>query len=146
MKSYFEPMHTTEHLLNRTMVNLFGIERSFSNHIEKKKSKCDYKFHRDLTPNEIETITSIVNQQIELNLPVREEFLSYTEAASKYNVSNLPEHATETIRVIHIGDYDACPCIGKHLNNTSEIEGRFKISSTGFENNVLRIRFKLEKN
>ena len=36
------PMHTTEHIVNRTMVNLFGCERAVSAHIERKKSKLDF--------------------------------------------------------------------------------------------------------
>jgi len=41
MKSYSDPrMHTAEHLLNAAMVDLIGTDRSFSAHIEKKKSKA----------------------------------------------------------------------------------------------------------
>ena len=36
------PMHTTEHIVNRTMVNLFGCGRAVSAHIERKKSKLDF--------------------------------------------------------------------------------------------------------
>jgi len=38
-KSYYEPMHTAEHILNQTMVRMFGCSRSVNAHIEKKKSK-----------------------------------------------------------------------------------------------------------
>lgn len=33
------PMHTTEHIINQTMIRLFGCGRSVSAHIERKKSK-----------------------------------------------------------------------------------------------------------
>ena len=36
-KDYFPPMHTAEHILNQTMVRMFGCERSLTNHIEKNK-------------------------------------------------------------------------------------------------------------
>lgn len=36
-------MHTAEHILNRTMQNMFGCGRCFSAHINPKKSKCDYR-------------------------------------------------------------------------------------------------------
>ena len=36
------PMHSVEHILNQTMVRMFGCERSRNAHIERKKSKCDY--------------------------------------------------------------------------------------------------------
>ncbi|MBR4973989.1 MAG: hypothetical protein IKY60_00235, partial [Bacteroidales bacterium] len=41
-KQEHPPMHTAEHILNQTMVRMFGCPRSKNTHIEKKKSKCDY--------------------------------------------------------------------------------------------------------
>jgi len=49
---------------------------------------------------------------------------------------------SDEIRIVKIGDYDACPCIGPHVNSTKEI-GEFRIGSTSFDNGVLRIRYKL---
>ena len=142
MKKYDPKMHSTEHLLNQTMVRMFNKGRSFSAHIEKKKSKVDYHFDRVLTENEIAEIQKRVNDIIKSNLDVREEFYPIEEAEKKFNLSKLPEDAGDNIRIIHIGDYDSCPCIGNHVKNTNEI-GEFKIISTNYENGVLRIRFKL---
>ena len=142
MKKYDPKMHSTEHLLNQTMVRMFNKGRSFSAHIEKKKSKVDYHFDRVLTENEITEIQKRVNDIIKSNLDVREEFYTKDEAEKKFNLSKLPEDAGDNIRIIHIGDYDSCPCIGNHVKNTNEI-GEFKIISTNYENGVLRIRFKL---
>ena len=52
-KSIDPAMHSAEHLLNQAMVQRFGTSRCFSAHIEKKKSKCDYRFHRPLTDAEL---------------------------------------------------------------------------------------------
>jgi hypothetical protein len=41
-KQEYPPMHTAEHILNQTMVRMFGCPRSRNAHIERKKSKCDY--------------------------------------------------------------------------------------------------------
>ena len=141
-KQYHPQMHSAEHILNQTMVRMFNCGRSFSNHIEKKKSKCDYHFERDLNQLEIEEIESRINEVIQSNLAVVEEFYLRGEAEEKFNLSKLPDDAGEKIRVIKIGDYDACPCSGLHVILTNEI-GTFKIISTSFENGVLRIRFKL---
>ena len=67
-KQYHPQMHSAEHILNQTMVRLFNCDRSFSNHIEKKKSKCDYHFERDLTGVELEEIERRVNKIIENDL------------------------------------------------------------------------------
>ncbi len=141
-KNYFAPMHTAEHILNQTMQRMFNCERSFNNHIEKKKSKCDYHFDRLITSQEIAELSSRVNQTIALNLSVSEELISYDEASAIYDLSKLQQSDNQTIRVIKIGDYDRCVCSGEHVTNTNEI-GLFTITSVTYENNVLRIRFKL---
>jgi Ser-tRNA(Ala) deacylase AlaX len=141
-KQYHPQMHSAEHILNQTMVRVFNCGRSFSNHIEKKKSKCDYHFERDLSQSEIVEVERRVNEVINRKIEVVEEFYSREEAERKFNLSKLPDDAGEDIRVIRIGDYDTCPCSGLHVTRTSEI-GIFKIISTSFENGVLRIRFKL---
>ena len=135
-------MHSAEHILNQTMVGMFNCSRSFSNHIEKKKSKCDYHFEREPSQAEIEEIENRVNEIIQSNLEVVEEFYSKEDAEEKFNLSKLPDDAGDKIRIIKIGDYDACPCSGLHVNHTKEI-GIFTIISTSFDDGVLRIRFKL---
>ncbi len=142
-KEYDPRMHSAEHILNQTMVRMFSRGRSFSNHIEKKKSKCDYHFDRNLSENEIKEIEKRVNEVINKNLIVTEEFLERSEAEPLYNLKRLPDDSGDTVRIIRIGDYDACPCSGQHIKNTNEI-GNFKIISTDFNEGVLRIRFKLD--
>lgn len=144
-KSYDPRMHSVEHILNGTMNKLFKCGRAFSAHIEKKKSKCDYHFDRNLSAEEIIDIENRVNTVIKSEMPIYEEFINREEAESKFNLSRLPEEAGEIIRIIRIGDYDACPCSGPHLNSTKEINGTFKIVSTSFENEVLRVRFKVNQ-
>ena len=143
-KQYHPQMHSAEHILNQTMVRMFNCDRSFSNHIEKKKSKCDYHFDRNLNQSEILEIEEHVNGVIRSDLNVVEEFYSKEDAMKMFNLNKLPDDAGERIRIIKIGDYDSCPCSGLHVSNTKEI-GQFKIISTSFEDGVLRIRFKLPR-
>ena len=143
-KDYNPGMHSAEHILNQTMVRMFNKGRSFSNHIEKKKSKCDYHFDRNLTEEEVKAINKKVNEVIQQDLPVTEEFLNRNEAINKFKLSQLPDDAGDTIRIIKIGNYDACPCSGVHVSSTKEI-GKFQIISTSYEDEVLRVRFKLAK-
>jgi misacylated tRNA(Ala) deacylase len=140
-KDYDPCMHSAEHILNQTMVRMFNRGRSFSAHIEKKKSKCDYRFDRDLTDGEVKEVERRVNEMITADLPVTEEFMSREEAGRHFSLTKLPDDVGDTLRIIRIGDYDACPCRGEHIHSTKEIGG-FKIISTSFENGVLRVRFK----
>ena len=63
-------------------------------------------------------------------------------AADIVDLSKLPDDASETLRIVRVGDYDACACIGAHVGNTREI-GMFKIISHSFENGVWRVRWKV---
>jgi misacylated tRNA(Ala) deacylase len=141
-KSYYAPMHSAEHILNGTMNKMFGCGRAFSAHIEKKKSKCDYHFDRNMTDEEIKNIEEKINSVIVADMPITEGFINRDEAKTEFNLSRLPEEAGDTLRVIKIGDYDKCLCSGPHMNSTKEIGG-FKIISSSFENGVLRVRFKI---
>jgi len=141
-KQYDQPMHTCEHILNQTLVRMFGCGRSVNAHIERRKSKCDYMLKEIPTEAQIAEIIYKVNEIIGSNLPVYEELMSREEAAKIADLSKLPVEASETLRVIRVGEYDACACIGQHVNNTSEI-GRFEIISHDFENGRWRVRFRL---
>ena len=143
MKKEFEPrMHSAEHILNQTMHRMFGCGRCFSAHIEKKKSKCDYHYNRDVSDDEIIEIERRVNDVIDADFAVTENYIGREEAKKHYNLERLPSGTEDKIRIVKIGDYDACPCIGPHVTHTHEI-GQFNITSASFEDDVLRIRFKL---
>jgi len=142
-KTYYPPMHTAEHILNQTMDRMFGCGRSFNSHIERKKSKCDYRVNRPLSDQEIATVESTVNAVINSSLDVSEEFIGMEEEKSKFNLSKLPDDSGNTIRIIRVGDYDTCPCSGIHVKNTSEIP-LFQLASASYENDTVRIRFKLK--
>ena len=122
-KQEYPPMHTTEHIINQTMIRLFGCGRSISAHIERKKSKLDYRLAA---------------------CPTEEEFITQEEAQGRFDLERLPDGASETVRVVKVGDYDECLCIGVHVENTSEI-GTFKIISHDWNEEAKRwrMRFKL---
>ena len=145
-KQEYPPMHSVEHILNATMVKTFGCPRSRTAHIEKKKSKCDYELSSCPTDEQIQAVEDKVNEVINQHLPVTIEFMLKEEAKDIVDLSKLPEDASETLRIVRIGNYDACACIGLHVENTSEID-TFKIISHDYdeEKKVLMIRFKLIK-
>lgn len=136
-------MHTAEHILNQTMVRMFGCPRSKNAHIERKKSKCDYELSEAPTIEMMAEVERRINEVIEQRLPVTIEFIPKAEAGAIVDLSKLPEDASETLRIVRIGDYDACACIGAHVGNTSEI-GRFKLLNYDYTDGRLRLRFKLE--
>ena len=143
-KSEYEPAHSCEHLLNATMVKMFGCPRSKNAHIERKKSKCDYLLETEPDAAQVAEIESRVNEAIAGELDVTVEFMSREDAAAIVDLSKLPEDASQTLRIVRIGDYDACACIGAHVNNTREI-GEFRIISHSYADGVWRLRWKVAK-
>lgn len=141
-KQEYPPMHTCEHIVNRTMVNLFGCGRAVSAHIERKKSKLDFALPQAPTEEDITRIETMVNDVIAQHLPVTTEFITQAEAVGRFDLKRLPEGASDTVRIVHVGDYDECLCIGQHVDNTSEI-GTFRIVSSDYKDGIFRIRFKL---
>ena len=138
------PMHTCEHILNQTMVHMFGCERSRNAHIERKKSKCDYTLPCAPTEEQITEIQHRVNEVIAQNMPITIEYVTRDNVPAGVDLGKLPADASETLRIVRVGDYDICACIGSHVSNTAEI-GTFRIISHSYENGTLRLRFKLEQ-
>ena len=136
------PAHTCEHILNATMVRMFGCPRSRNAHIERKKSKCDYILDSEPSEEMVSQIENTVNDVIARGLDVTVEFVGREQAATMVDLSKLPEDASETLRIVRIGDYDICACIGAHVTNTSEI-GTFRIISHSFADGVWRVRWKV---
>ena len=141
-KEEFPPAQTAEHILNATMVKMFGCPRSRNAHVERKKSKCDYLLPACPTEEQVAAIEAMVNEIISQDLPVTVEFMPKAQAASIVDLSKLPEGASDTLRIVRIGDYDACACIGTHVTHTAEV-GTFKILSHDFEVGRWRVRWKV---
>jgi len=155
-KEEFPPAHTAEHLLNQLMVRMFGCERSRNAHIERKKSKISYILDHKPDRKEEKAIERGMNELIEADMPVTFQYVTRAELEglimdaepdspdSRLSMDRLPDDASDTIRLVRIGDYDVCPCIGKHVRSTCQI-GRFELLGTNWDNDQMsfRIRYKV---
>ena len=141
-KQEYEPAHTAEHLLNQTMIRMFGCERSRNAHIERKKSKINYNLTTCPTSEQVTEIERRMNELIAEDLPVTFEFVTRDNIPDGVVLDKLPEDASETLRIVRIGDYDICACIGNHVKTTKEI-GAFKITSTSYNDGSFRIVYKV---
>ena len=140
----FPPAHTAEHLLNQTMIRLFGCERSYNAHVERKKSKMSFYLDHKPSRQEEKEIELRMNELIDDDLPVTFEFVTRDNLPEEVSTDRLPADASETIRLVRIGDYDVCPCIGRHVRSTSQI-GRFEMLGTNWDEQErsFRVRFKI---
>jgi len=143
-KEEFPPAHTAEHLLNQTMIRMFDCGRSFNAHVERKKSKMSFRLDRKPSRQDEREIERRMNELIAEDMPVTFEFVTRDSLPSDVSLERLPDDASETIRLVRIGDYDVCPCIGKHVRSTSQI-GRFELLGTNWDEqeHSFRVRFKI---
>jgi Ser-tRNA(Ala) deacylase AlaX len=143
-KDEFPPAHTAEHLLNQVMNRLFGCERSTNAHIERKKSKMTFRLEHKPSRQEEKEIERMMKQVIEDDLPVTFEYVTQDELPEGVSMDRLPDDVSETIRLVRIGDFDVCPCIGKHVRSTAQI-GRFEMLGTNWDEHehTFRVRFKV---
>ena len=155
-KDEFPPAHTAEHLLNQLMTRMFGCERSRNAHIERKKSKISYILEQKPDRKAEKEIERRMNELIAEDMDVTFEYVTRAEIEgiimdaapgspeALLSLERLPEDASETIRLVRIGDYDVCPCIGKHVRSTAQI-GRFEMLGTNWDEGQrsFRIRFKI---
>ena len=141
-KAEFPPAHSAEHILNQAMVRMFGCARSRVNHIERKKSKCNYDLSICPTEEQIRAIETEVNRIIAADLPITSRYVTRDEVPESIDLSKLPADASETLRLVYVGDYDVCPCLGAHVEHTGEI-GSFRISSTSYNDGNFRIVFRV---
>lgn len=142
-KQEYAPAHSAEHILNQTMVRMFGCPRSRNAHVERKKSKLNYELAVCPAPEQVAEIERRVNEQIDRGLPVTMEYVTRDNVPDDVSLEKLPSDASATLRLVRIGDYDVCACIGTHVGNTSEI-GHFRISSTSYKDGSFRIVFRLD--
>ena len=142
-KEEYPPAHTAEHILNGTMDRLYHCGRAFSSHVERKKSKLDYHLPIPLTSQQIADLELRVNEVINRNLEVWSEVALKSDVSNRFDLSRLPQDASDTVKIVHVGDYDECLCVGLHVRTTSEI-GRFRISSSRWQEGVQRLVFRLD--
>lgn len=143
-KEEFPPAHTAEHLLNQVMIRLLGCERSYNAHIERKKSKMSFHVDHKPTRQEEKEIEREMQRLIAEDLPVTFEVVKLSEMPEGVRIDRLPDDVSDSIRLVRIGDYDVCPCIGRHVRSTSQI-GRFEMLGTNWDEQErsFRVRFKI---
>ncbi len=140
-------LHTTTHLLLQALRNILShdVEQRGSN-ITPERLRFDFNFNRKLTDEEIKKVENQVNDKINAHLDVRREEMSLDEARKKGATGIFEEKYGDVVSVYTIEGYSKEICTGPHVENTSQIKGKFKIlkeesSSAG----VRRIKAILEK-
>ena len=132
--------HSATHLMHAALRQVLG------DHVQQKGSlvapdrlRFDFAHYEPLTPDEIEAVETLVNDQIRLNRAAKTRELSYDDAIAAGALAFFGEKYGDKVRVLGIGDFSVELCGGTHVDRAGDI-GLFKITSeTGIAAGVRRI-------
>ncbi|MDE3399617.1 MAG: alanine--tRNA ligase [Coxiella burnetii] len=132
--------HSATHLLHEALRRVLG-ERVMQKGslVEAKRLRFDFSHAKPLTPEELQAVERLVNQQIQANLLSTIEVMTPEEAKKKGALALFGERYGKEVRVLEMGDFSTEICGGTHTERTGEI-GLFKIvSESGCAAGIRRI-------
>ncbi len=119
--------HTATHLLHQALRKVLGehVKQSGSN-ITEERLRFDFTHPQKMTKEEIQQVEDLVNEQIQRNLTVTCEEMSYEEAKKSGAIGLFTDKYGDMVKVYTIGDFSKEICGGPHVTHTGDM-GKFKI-------------------
>ena len=119
--------HTATHLLHQALRTVLGdhVKQSGSN-ITEERLRFDFTHPQKMTKEEIQKVEDLVNEQIQRDLPVTCEEMSYEDAKKSGAIGLFTDKYGDRVKVYTIGDFSKEICGGPHVTHTGDM-GRFKI-------------------
>ena len=119
--------HTATHLLHKALQIVLGEHAvQKGSNITSERLRFDFANPQKVTPEELQEVEKIVNEQIQRNLDVTCEEMTLEEAKKSGAMGLFENKYGEKVKVYTIGDFSKEICGGPHVKNTSEL-GTFKI-------------------
>ncbi len=113
--------HSAEHILSGLIHKHFGLD-NVGFHLGADDVTMDIS--APLSEKELEFIEELANEAVYKNVEITTEFPKPSELGSMEYRAKLD--LTENVRIVRIGEYDACACCAPHVKFTGEI-GAIKI-------------------
>ncbi len=132
--------HSATHLLQKALQMVLGshVQQAGSNNNE-ERLRFDFTHFSALTPEELQHVEAIVNEEIDANLPVLTKIMDIEEAKKTGAMALFGEKYDKDVRVVSMGEFSKELCGGTHVSNTGVIRAFKIISETGVAAGVRRI-------
>ncbi|HOQ03244.1 MAG TPA: DHHA1 domain-containing protein [Bacillota bacterium] len=133
----FMQQHTGQHILSRGFEELLGAQ-TIGFHLGDDYVSIDLDAP-SIEDGMLMRVEDLANEIVYKNLPVEVKEYTQSQVPSAIRM-RIPTDA-DSIRVVHIGDFDACACGGTHVKATGEI-GIVKINQTDRSHGGVRVIFR----
>ena len=132
--------HSATHLLQEALRKVLGshVEQAGS-YNDASRLRFDFTHFSAMTPDEIEKVESIVNEQVAANLPVVTEVMSLDEAKKTGAMALFGDKYGDVVRVVEVPGFSVELCGGSHVGNTAFISSFRLTSEAGIGSGVRRI-------
>lgn len=119
--------HTATHLLHQALKTILGdhVKQSGSN-ITEERLRFDFTHPQKMTKEEIKQVEDLVNEQIQKDLPVTCEEMTYDQAKESGAIGLFTNKYGDKVKVYTIGNFSKEICGGPHVTHTGNM-GTFKI-------------------
>ncbi len=132
--------HTGTHLLHAALRTVLGESvRQMGSLVAPDRLRFDYAMPRATTPQEIQEIERLVNEEILRDTPVGKAVMGMEEAKAKGAMMFFGEKYGERVRVVDVPGFSTELCGGCHVGRTGEIGGLKVVSDRSLAAGVRRI-------
>jgi alanyl-tRNA synthetase len=112
--------------------------------ITEERLRFDFTFSRKLTPEEVEEVESLIDDVINQDLELTQQFMQYDDAIAQGALAFFKENYGEEVSVYSVGDFSMELCGGPHVERTGNL-GKFRIAKQKkIGAGIMRIRAVLE--
>ena len=123
--------HTATHLLHKALRLVLGDDvHQAGSLVAPDRLRFDFTTLEAVAPDQVRSITQIVNNEVLVNRPVATHTMSYKDAVDSGAMALFGEKYGETVRMVQVDEFSKELCGGTHVARTGEI-GPFVVTSEG---------------